>query len=437
MAAGLHENFANQEAEMDYEPKTGLIEDVRGAIMVFGLFCSVFLVGCVWYMVSVSTVLMQREGLQHTADASAFGSAVVSAKSMNLISSINVLMAGMSSILMPVRAMKQPYEHTKQIHAALCSPFNVCSCQIEADAMRAGTQLAGITQSLEQQAKMIFRSLGDAQDQIAKQGPKLAQQAAINLAMENRAFLKTPTAQLFSPSLSPEGCKLGLPVQEDTWKTACKRGKPYATEFEQRIAGPTLQSMSGACVSGPQSLAEAMGQASGIDNQHCDEARQPACSGGGGGGGSPHPKKVYTKAKNGNDYMQFWTKVEGKEFDNQPRRGVEVGAYQKSGKSVQESSNIGFAQSEIYFDCTGSFSGNSCNGDEHAMWSARWTARLRRIKQPTIGFQGDSIVKTELTDPQKWNSMRNTMLSGRNSPWGRGNTDAANLLRSSQEGPLQ
>jgi len=431
MAAGRYENFENQDADMVYGPELGFVEDERGAVMVWGLFASVFLVGCVWYMVSVSTVLMQREGLQHSADASAFGASVVSAKNMNLIASINVLMAGMEAILMPVRAMKQPYQDTIQRHTPLCSPFNPCSCSIVQDGTRASAQLAGITAQLEAQAKMIFKSLGDAQDQIAKQGPRLSQQAAINLAMANKAFLKTPTAEMFSPSLSPEGCKLGLPVEEDTWKTACKRGKPYAREFETRIAGPTLNSM-GACMSGPESLMSALGKAGQIDTMHCDEARQPPC-----GGGSPHPKKVYQRAKNGNDYMQFWTKVEGKEFDNQPRRGVEVGAYQRSGKSVQESNNIGFAQSEIYFDCTGGFSSNSCNGDEHAMWSARWTARLRRIKQPTISFQGDGIVKNELTDPQRWNSMRNGLLSSRNTPWGRGNTAAASDLKSSQEGPLQ
>jgi hypothetical protein len=209
-----------------------------------------------------------------------------------------------------------------------------------------------------------------------------------------------------------------------------------AREFETRIAGPTLNTMSGACVSGPESLMQGLSQAGQIDRRHCDEARQPACSGG-GGGGAPHPKKVYDKAKNGNDYMQFWTKVEGKEFDNQPRRGVEIAAYRKSSSSVQEQSNIGFAQAEIYFDCTGTFSSNSCNGDEHAMWSARWTARLRRVKQPTIGFQGDQIVKTQLANPQRWNSMRSSLLSARNTPWGRGNTEVSNLLRSSQEGPLQ
>lgn len=412
-----------------HSKQENFVEDTRGAILVFGLFGASFLVGMLYYTVSLGEVLMQREGMQQAADASASSVANLSARGMNMIAVINIMMAAIITILMPVRAMLPAYQ---KVAAMPC--LDPCTCAIVADGARASAQLQGISQRAEQQAANALRALSDAQNAIAQNAPKMGQQAANNAARSNDVWLKTGTAEIFSPSINKQGCRLGLPVQEDTNQTACTRGKPYAPELVQRIAGPTLQTL-GACKSGPLALADAAAKVPNIDREYCKEAQSPACTGGGGGGGSPHVKKVFSEAKNGNDYMAFWSQVRGKQFDKE-REGVEIAAYQK-GKTYDEGNNIAFAQSEIYFDCTGDFA--TCNKDEHAMWAPRWTSRLRRVHTPVISFAGDTTVKQVLANNQRWNQMRKQLLESRNTPWGDGKPtkEAALLLMQSEEGPLQ
>lgn len=413
------------------------LERTQGAIMVFGLFASVFLVGGLYYTVSVSHTVLQREGLQQAADTSVYSASVVQSRGMNMIASMNVLISSLSAILLPIRAMLPAYQQVIDQQTPLCNPFNQCACQILQDATQAHTRLDGISQSAEQQIGQLFRTLSDAQNTIAKQVPNLAKQSANSGARENGVFLEQKEATLMGPSLGSQGCRLGLPVAEDEFKTACTRAKVYTSQLSNKLADQTLQTMNGACKSGALALGFAAPHIANADTEYCKENDQPACTGGGGGGSAPHPKKVFDQAKNGNDYMASWTKVQGKAFDANGKKGVEVGAWNQKGAEVDNSKNIAFAQSEIFFDCTGGWS--TCNKDQNAMWSTQWTARMRRIKQPTISFSNDSEVKTQLTDPRKWKQERDKLIQARKTPWlnGTPSTDAAKQLESSEEGPMQ
>ena len=225
-----------------------------------------------------------------------------------------------------------------------------------------------------------------------------------------------------------------MPVEEDSFTTACKRAKVHAPLLVARLAGETLQTM-GACKSGPPALAIALPTLPAADSLYCREAAVPPCSAGGAAATAPHPKKVFHEAKNGSDWMQSWARVAGKPFDS-PRRGVEIGAFGERAADPQVASNIAFAQSEFYADCEGAWS--TCNQDERALWDTQWTARMRRIRKPAIGWAGDGVVK-QLTDPQRWVSERRRLVDARQTPWldGRASTSPAQALEGSEEGPLQ
>ena len=414
------------------------IEKTQGAIMVFGLFASVFLVGGLYYTVSISHTVLQREGLQQAADTSVYSASVVQSRGMNMIASMNVLISSLSAILLPIRAMLPAYQQVIDQQTPLCNPFNQCACQTLADATQAHTRLDGISQSAEQQIGQLFRTLSDAQNTIAKQVPNLARQSANGGARENGVFLEQKEATLMGPTLTAQGCRLGLPVAEDDFKTACTRAKVYTAQLANKLADQTLQTMQGTCKSGPLAIGFASPHIAQADTEYCKENEKAACTGSGSGtSGSPHPKKVFDAAKNGSDYMASWTKVQGKSFDANGKKGVEVGAWNQKGAEVDNTTNIAFAQSEIYFDCTGGWS--TCNKDQGAMWSTQWTARMRRIKQPTVSFSNDSEVKTNLTDPRKWKQERDKLIQARKTPWlnSEPTTDAAKQLSSSEEGPLQ
>jgi hypothetical protein len=412
--------------------RTELAHDERGAIAVFGLFASVFLVGQVYFMVSTAHTVLQREGLQLAADSSVYAASVAEARGMNMIAAMNVLIGALTAVLLPLRAMIPAYAEV----ATLSNGTDPCSIAVRADAVRASTQLGEISSRAEQRIGALFVVLSDAQGAIARTTPRLAASAASGGARANDGFLDREDAELMGPATSPSGCRLGLPVEEDSFTTACKRGKAYTPALALRLAGETLQTI-GACKSGEMALALAVPTFPLADTLYCKEAEERACSARGGqSGGKPHPKKVFAEAKNGSDWMQSWARVRGKPFDD-ARRGVELGAFGARGSEADRRSNVAFAQSEIYSDCEGAWS--TCNKDEHALWDTQWTARMRRIAQPKISWGGDGVVKSELTDPRRWSSERQRLVESRQTPWldGQATSEAARLLRSSEEGPLQ
>ena len=412
--------------------RSRLLSDDLGAVLVIGVFIAPFLVSAIYYLVSCSNVIMQREGLQQAADAASLSPAVLSARGMNAIAVMNVLMMCIMSIVIPVRALLPAYQ---TISTFACSGFfDECWCAIIADAGRAHGELSIKSQNMERRAKDLLTALSDAQDALAQQVPQAGRQAAAASARRTPAFLEGGSPDVYSSSLSQDGCRKGLPVEDDTFKTVCKRTKPYVFEIAVRIAGPETLDTFGICKSGPLALALASGDlANPSGGRVCREAAQAPCSGSG-----PHPKKVVSGGKNGSDHMQWWASLQGKDFDAS-RAGVEVGTKKKRGKEPDCALDIGFAQSEIYFDCRGGWRSSQCNQDEGAMWNTKWTARLRRVHTPTISFAGDAEVKNTLANPAHWDGIRSKLTGARRdaSTGAVAGTEVANLAKDASEGPLQ
>ena len=400
-------------------------KDERGGIAVAGIFMSAFLTGAVFYSSSMSHTVNHRDGLQQTADAAAFSEAVVSARGMNMISSMNVIMVALSAVELPVRVMKPSYE---KVAAMPCA--DVCTCQIVADAARASAQLNTISQQVEQRVGDMLNGLSEAQVAIAQTAPKLGNQSANKATRDNPEFLKQAgQASIYSSSLSRTNCRPGLPVQDDEFTQVCKRAKKYTPELAMKLADDTLNTMKGACKSGPLAMADASPKFPTVDQPtFCTEAQKPAC------GGGPHPKKVVQGGSNGSDHMQFWSRVNG-EASRDASHAID-NFQGKNPRDAKAQSNVGFAQSEVYFDCTGTFS--TCNREEQAMYDARWLARLRRVKKPTLAFANDTVVKIEIADEQRWAQARQQLLSERRSFYSTGpSTPAGAILSSANEGPLQ
>jgi hypothetical protein len=400
--------------------------DERGAVLTFGLFLAPFLVAAVYYVVATANVMMQREGLQAAADASVFAPAVVSARGMNAIAAINVLMMCIMSVVIPVRALLPAY-----MEVASMGCWGPCSCIRTADAARAATELSARSVMVEQRARDLLTALSDAQESIAERAPHQGVEAAKESARRTSAFLASGVSpDVYSSSLSKKGCRYGLPVEDDSFRAVCKRTKPYVNDVATRIAGQTLHTF-GMCLSGPWALALAADDLSNPESgSMCREAASPPCSGSG-----PHPKKVSDGAVNGSDHMQFWSRVEGHSFDA-PRSGVEVGGKTK-GSAFDQALDVGIAQSEIYFDCSSGWA--SCNKNGDALWDTRWTARLRRVRAPELSFTNDHDVKEDLANADHWQEIRSKLYAERKdfTTGVRANTEAANTLVNSQDGPLQ
>jgi hypothetical protein len=74
-----------------------------GAIIAFGVFFGVLLLGLLYYMVGLGATMYYRERMQDAADASAFAAAIVHARGMNTLALINVVMAALLAVLVALR----------------------------------------------------------------------------------------------------------------------------------------------------------------------------------------------------------------------------------------------------------------------------------------------------------------------------------------------
>src|SRR5260370_42411244 len=73
--------------------------DTRGAVYVLGIAMAAFLALFLWHIMSVPDALVYRERMQDAADSVAFESAVMHARTMNLLAAINIIMSAVLSIL--------------------------------------------------------------------------------------------------------------------------------------------------------------------------------------------------------------------------------------------------------------------------------------------------------------------------------------------------
>ena len=116
-----------------------------------------------------------------------------------------------------------------------------------------------------------------------------------------------------------------------------------------------------------------------------------------GGGGNIAPRRVIADWMNGVPNAQMLAVAVGDtKYLNSAPKGVSVGQWQSGGTiTVPESAQFSLAQAEYFYDCSGKWETDSCNGksksglrkdeQELAMWNFRWRARLRRYSAPFKG----------------------------------------------------
>jgi len=86
-------------------PSRGRSDD-RGAIMVIALFLAVFAVAILYSLIGTAETVLFRERLQDAADSAALSSAVMHARSMNLLVLINLLMAALLAVLVTIKLIE-------------------------------------------------------------------------------------------------------------------------------------------------------------------------------------------------------------------------------------------------------------------------------------------------------------------------------------------
>lgn len=208
-----------------------LRDDNRGAILMIGCFFAAFLVGALWYVAGVGNAALFRERMQDGADAAAFAAAVVHARGMNIIAMLNLIMAAILGVLVALKIAKLLLTITQIITSIICAlPYGVgvWACPIEVAAGVGKEAVEAAIEVVEPVVNNLLKVFSGLETVVAKVMPVVA------LAKTNSVAKKyskpVDGALMISDSLLASG-KLGLPVEEDTYKELCKRAGEFVGEF--------------------------------------------------------------------------------------------------------------------------------------------------------------------------------------------------------------
>jgi hypothetical protein len=423
-------------------PQRDLRADNRGAVMVIGVFMAAFLVGSLWYIIGFGDALLYRERMQDGADAVAFAAAVYHARGMNIIAMLNLIMAAILAVLVALKIAHLLLMITKIISCAIaaCLPWGAWAIPICTASTTADSYVQTAINFMEKFCDTVLPALSKTQKVVAITMPWIAEARAVMVSQNYKKPVEGGV--ILSSSLVPSGDRLGLPVQEDTFKELCRRAgmivgevvmAPFSafgvsTQWASGLLGGLVSSFPGYFCgdSGGSSGGSGMNNGTNYSNdaaykictakkQAWDDqykGKKPFNMGecmkqekkntnqqmGGSPGGSKMsgdssnktPKKVFESAKNGNDYFQIWSVVWGDQSRmKEGEKGVGIAAWNKAKiKDPAIWTKVGFAQAEFYYDGAGSW--DDLNQD--SMWNMRWRARLRRVRPPSQASGALSVV---------------------------------------------
>jgi hypothetical protein len=99
MAGRSGRNKARGVEEGNRGAKRPDVSNSEGAVMIIAVFMAMVAIGALYFLVGLGDVIVGSERMQDAADATAFSSAVVQARGMNLLALLNIMMASLMAVL--------------------------------------------------------------------------------------------------------------------------------------------------------------------------------------------------------------------------------------------------------------------------------------------------------------------------------------------------
>jgi hypothetical protein len=406
--------------------RSSLREDERGAILVIAVFMSVFLVGCLWYLVGVGDAAIYREKMTDGGDATAFASAVYHARGMNLIAMLNLIMAAALAVLIAFKVALILATAIAVIAAVLC-PWTAWTCPVATAAGDIAENLqTNIIPRVQNIVDTILKACSGSQVWIARLTPWVGAGRAVVAANAYAPSVKGGVA--VSISMIPDGARLGLPVQEQPFDQLCGKAASMLGNLAfgwipgMSLVSSLLSSLassdpsffcgsSGGGISAAQQTQNIQAQcqqaqtaynqanqnnkgAKPFNMQQCEtDAAKKMAAGAQNtasvtGGNGETSKMIFNGAVNGNDYFQVYGLVMGNsaQIRQNADKAVQMPAWGKASITANPISDAleqaGFSEAEFYYDALPPKVAWA-DYQNDAMWNMRWRARLRRFRLPT------------------------------------------------------
>ncbi len=192
--------------------------NTEGAIMIMAVFMAMIAIGALYYLVGLGDAILAQERMQDAADATAFSSAVIHARGMNLLALINIIMASLLAILVLLSMLASLLELGAKVligAAFLWPPAALGVAPLESAAKVA----RGAERTVKPTVKTLMKTLHQAQEPLSKAIPLLAASNAITLSGHYKPVV---TAATTFPLLQ------GLPTVDGKFDTLCDKAGEYA-----------------------------------------------------------------------------------------------------------------------------------------------------------------------------------------------------------------
>lgn len=216
-----------------------LTRDERGAIVVFGIFFAVFILGMLYYLIGLANAMYYREHLQDAADAAAFGAAVVHARGMNAIALINMIMAAVLCVLVTLRLIEALIAVAQAIMAVL-SVFGGVTAGVASALQTVRQEVSSIADQVEPVVENVLVFLHQA-GEVVKVIVPIGSNATVlsNIAQAYDRGLSEDDYILLAVAIPP---RLTLPVQDDTFPYLCEKAGVMAGQLALLPLSPILPS---------------------------------------------------------------------------------------------------------------------------------------------------------------------------------------------------
>jgi len=209
--------------------RTALASNTHGAILVMGVFLCSCLVSVLWYLAGIGDAIIYRERLQEAADATAFSAAALSARGMNLIVLLNLIMACVLAVRVVMKGLQAGLVLAGVIFAIIPGAGGLASpCFTGAARMQ---QLINATRN---PINYTLKGLSRAQKGMALVIPGAAVAGSVQVGLKYKPMVSQAAAA------SPHILK-GLPVEEGSTERLCEEAAHSVSQLILLFAPPSVQ----------------------------------------------------------------------------------------------------------------------------------------------------------------------------------------------------
>lgn len=336
-----------------------LLSDESGATMVIGVFMAAMLVGFLYYMYGMGSVIIHRDRLQDAADSGAFAAAVIHARAMNILSILNMIMAVFAIVGAAFR-IAQDIVFWSAFWAWIgCSwPYCVDAVRHTADYRSTRSRASNIESYME----TLTRITHGVAVLVREGAPIMAQARVVTWSEHYDPTTNIGVMYPLLPSLAAEEDDSNWPCREKV-KVLAMIGGGAISLFSTHQSGYYFAGLA-------SGLAEE-GLTSNRSDYWCD---------------MDNFQKVEEGAWLGEQEFQLLAFMEGPRRYEWAEEGVAVAGWGETGSNMTDDlraiNNFSVAQAEYYFEDDG--------GQDHEewLWHCQWRARMRRVDLDVLPIPG-------------------------------------------------